>query len=477
MKTGNRIKFPAITPVLAISVSLLSLSGCVTNNFPGSHTLKADKFRQALNTGDTKPSLDFLAAKKDSEDKMLYMMERGRILNLQNQYPPSLQDLNVVVNQFEANDRKALISAGAATDSVQATLYNDTSIEYKGYGYERIFTHVLQALNYLGQNKRDDAMVEVRKIALEEKELTDAHEKEIAKTAQTAKSKNINTNLLEQKFSGVDLIAGKAKSSFSSAYAHYLSGVLMESTGKPADRDFALTSYKLAYEIHPESTLIASDIARLSEPTASETTSRKKSRKTKTEEDVVDTANTGNLVVLYEDNFVAQRTGITIPIPTPQGGAVAVAFPIYTSASIPRVNNLRVTGSGVSLQTTELTNVSALAAKSLKEEVPSMIVRAVIRVAAKYALQDQARRQGGEIAGLIASAYNVLSEQADLRTWLTLPNSCQVARTTVAGGKQTLTLQSGGLTTTTSVDIQPGKTTLVRVANVGQRMLISTYQL
>ncbi|HRF88136.1 MAG TPA: hypothetical protein PK244_05990, partial [Pseudomonadales bacterium] len=255
-----------------------------------------------------------------------------------------------------------------------------------------------------------------------------------------------------------------------------LSGVLMESTGKPADRDFALTSYKLAYEIHPESTLIASDIARLSEPTASETNSRKKTRKTQ-DEDVVDTANAGNLVVLYEDNFVAQRTGITIPIPTPQGGAVAVAFPMYTAASIPRVNNLRVTGSGVSLQTAELTNVSALAAKSLKEEVPSMIVRAVIRVAAKYALQDQARRQGGEIAGLIASAYNVLSEQADLRTWLTLPNSCQVARTTVASGKQTLTLQSGSLTTTATVDIQPGKTTLVRVANVGQRMLISTFQL
>lgn len=89
MKTGNRIKRPAISSVLAVSVSLFSLSGCVTNNFPGSHTLKADKFRQALNTGDTKPSLDFLAAKKDSEDKMLYMMERGRILNLQNQYPPA----------------------------------------------------------------------------------------------------------------------------------------------------------------------------------------------------------------------------------------------------------------------------------------------------------------------------------------------------------------------------------------------------
>ncbi|MBK8675049.1 MAG: hypothetical protein IPN27_01260 [Cellvibrionales bacterium] len=476
MKTGNRIIRPAISSVLTVSVSLFSLSGCVTNNFPGSHTLKADKFRQALNTGDTKPSLDFLAAKKDSEDKMLYMMERGRILNLQNQYPPSLQDLNIVINQFEANDRKALISAGAATDSVQATLYNDTSIEYRGYGYERIFTHVLQAFNYLGQNKRDDAMVEVRKIALEEKELTDAHEKEIAKTAQTAKSKNINTNLLEQKFSGIDLIAGKAKSSFSSAYAHYLSGVLMESTGKPADRDFALTSYKLAYEIHPESTLIASDIARLSEPTASETNSRKKTRKTQ-DEDVVDTANAGNLVVLYEDNFVAQRTGITIPIPTPQGGAVAVAFPMYTAASIPRVNNLRVTGSGVALQTTELTNVSALAAKSLKEEVPAMIVRAVIRVTAKYALQYQAEKELGGAGALVAGLYNVLSEQADLRTWLTLPNSCQVARTTVASGKQTLTLQSGSLTTTATVDIQPGKTTLVRVANVGQRMLISTFQL
>lgn len=445
------------TTILGLS---LAVSGCVTNNFPGSHTAKADKFRQALNTGNTKPALEYLASQKNSEDIMLYMMERGRILNLENQPAASLRDLNTVVDKFEANDRKALISAGAATDSVQATLYNDTSIEYKGYGYERIFTHVHQVFNYLGEGKQDDALVEVRKIALEEKELTDAHEKELAKAEKTAKEKNINTNTLSSKFSGIDLIAGKTKSSFSSAYAHYLSGVLMEASSNPSDKDFALTSYKLAYELHPESTLIHDDIERLSSNTPPS----------------VD-ANKGSLVVLYEDNFVAERTGITIPIPTPGGGAVAVAFPMYTSASVPRVNNLKVSGNGVALQTTELTNVSALAAKSLKEEIPSMVVRAVIRVAAKYALQDQARKKGGELGGLLASAYNVLSEQADLRNWLTLPNSCQVARTSVSAGKQSLSLQSAGVTSKVDVDIKPGKTTIVRVANVGQRMLISAYQL
>lgn len=441
----------------------LSLGGCVTNNFPGSHTAKADKFRQALNAGDTKSAQDYLLSKKESEDNMLYMMELGRIHNLQNQHPQSLDALGIVVEKFEQNDSKALISAGSAADHAQAALVNDTMIEYKGYGFERIFTHVHQVFNYLGEGKHDDALVEVRKIALEEKELTEAHEKEIAKTAEKAKEKNININMLDEKFSGIDLIAGKTKSSFSNAYAHYLSGVLMEATGKASDKEFALTSYKLAFEIHPGSTMIQKDIERLSGKDirqSSEVDSEK-----------------GTLVVLYEDDFVAKRTGITIPIPTASGSAVAVSFPMYTKESVPPVQNLQVSGNGVSVTTGELTNTSALAAKSLKEEIPAMVLRAVIRVAAKYAIQDQAGKQWGDAGKLVAGLYNVASEQADLRNWLTLPNSCQVARVPVVGGKQTLALQSGGINTSVDVDIQPGKTTLVRAVNVGQRLLVNTYQL
>lgn len=458
------------TVAVPATIIALTLSGCVTNNFPGAHPAKAEKFRQALNTGDTAPTLEYLASKKKSEDQMLYMMERGRILSLQGRYPESVSDLDLVVDKFEKNDSKALISAGKSADLVQATLVNDTMIEYKGYGYERIFTHVQQVFNYLGQGKNDDARVEVRKIALEEKQLTQAHEKELEKTEQQAKEKNINTAMLDSNFSGIDLIAGKTKSSFSSAYAHYLSGVLMEASDRLSDKEDALVSYKLAYELRPESELIKSDIERLSGPS-------RKSKKSKTVSAAPD-SDTGDLVVLYEDNFVAERTGITIPIPTPNGSAIAVAFPFYAAASVPSVQNLNVSVSGISLKTSEITNVSALAAKSLKEEIPSMILRGAIRVAAKYAIQDQAGKQWGDVGNLVAGIYNVASEQADLRTWLTLPNSCQIARTRVPSGKQSLSLQSSnGLLSTVSVDIRPGKTTLVRVANVGQKMLVHTYQL
>jgi hypothetical protein len=67
----------------------------------------------------------------------------------------------------------------------------------------------------------------------------------------------------------------------------------------------------------------------------------------------------------------------------------------------------------------------------------------------------------------------VLAEQADLRSWLTLPRSLQVARGVADGGKQEIRIELLGpanevkTTVTQPVEVAAGRLTVVVVRTVG----------
>jgi hypothetical protein len=53
-----------------------------------------------------------------------------------------------------------------------------------------------------------------------------------------------------------------------------------------------------------------------------------------------------------------------------------------------------------------------------------MLVRQTLRAQTKHKMQQQANDQGGAILGLLVGAYNIISENADLRSWLTSAPFC-----------------------------------------------------
>jgi len=120
--------------------------------------------------------------------------------------------------------------------------------------------------------------------------------------------------------------------------------------------------------------------------------------------------------------------------------------------------------------------VQALAVKSLKEKIPGMVVRHLLRSAAKAALQIEARDTAG-IAGMIFSSfYNVISEKADLRSWLTLPRDVQIMRNYLSAGIHHLRIEHKASGAFSDVDVsinQDGKT-ILRVIRVGSVFYITT---
>ncbi|MDP3590049.1 MAG: hypothetical protein Q8R54_05855, partial [Methylobacter sp.] len=84
--------------------------------------------------------------------------------------------------------------------------------------------------------------------------------------------------------------------------------------------------------------------------------------------------------------------------------------------------------------------------------MPGIIVRGILRAAAKTMSQKALMDQGGyaSIAGIALNVANVITESADERTWRTLPATISIARMTMPSGKHDIAIGSSKQ----SIDIQ-----------------------
>ena len=297
----------------------------------------------------------------------------------------------------------------------------------------------------------------------------------------------IKTSLGDQ-YAGLDEVVGKVKNSFQNGAAYFLSGVIYEAL---KDNNNAYISYRQALELNPENKTLQKDVARIAMLDGrSEDISELKTRFGFAEEEIKKTVapeGFGYVVVMYEDNFVAQKQEIKIPIPIlgseavrkgPKSldlqGADFIAFPIYNIAPVPVLPLVVKIGDSVG-ETMPLCSVNALAVKDLKEKALIMATRQVIRFVAKAVAIKIAHDKGGDLGGLAASMAAGATENADLRSWLTLPQDIQVSRLTLPAGENVLSLTAGSCPPCSSkIKVVSGKTTLVRVVGTGVALTVTT---
>jgi hypothetical protein len=133
------------------------------------------------------------------------------------------------------------------------------------------------------------------------------------------------------------------------------------------------------------------------------------------------------------------------------GRVVRVALPQLipqkTSVFVDRVSLIPDKGIPVTVNTELVHNVTALADKALSERMAGITVKAVARAATKFALAEGATRGAqqaagkdaapwvGLLVGLLAKGLAVASEEADKRSWQTLPDEIHLARTWVPPGQ------------------------------------------
>ncbi len=414
---------------------------------------------ESLRQGDPQKAVEFVERAEDSYDEdsyLLYLMDLGMTLHLAGQYEESNRYLE------EADELVAEQYTKRLHDEAAAMLINEGQLPYRGDPYEQVMINVIKALNYALLQNFSEALVEARKID---------------------HRLNILNDSVDQDEYRED------------PFARYLTGVLYEVSG---DLNNAFIAYRKAEEGYR----LASSWSGVALP---DTLKRDLLRVTKalhfhtehqhyrkTFPQIPDFEGTSSVkaqifMVSYngrgpikEDVFLdvplnyealqlaainkyglgggTRRTrGRDAILYGFQGQIVRVALPqLVTHQSQVAYSTVRAeqTGSQYETMTERVYDVGATAKKNLDDRFPTLIVRAAARGALKYGAA-QGIGQGvrgsmngndaqlvGALATAIATMMVIASEEADIRSWQTLPGEIQIGRLWLPPGDYAVTVET-----------------------------------
>ena len=417
--------------------------------------------------------------------RVLYGMDRGMTLQLVGDY----QQSNTVLELAE-EELDRLYTRKIRTEAL-AFMTNDTALPYEGDPYEQVLINVLKALNYAVLGAWQDALVEARRIDHRLNVLSDRTQERNAYRDD--------------------------------GFARYLSGILYECTG---DVNNAFIAYRKAYEIFDATrawshTVVPSqlmqDLLRTAEAMhfSQELTEYKSvfpgtrwethqalqqlaqvvvisynGRAPRKEDQFLDlpiSLGALQLVLLNrgfsQTNRQSNRAMDTVLYGL-NGRVVRVAVPRLipqkTHVPIDRVNLIPDDGTEVRVNTELVHNVTALAEKTLSARMAGITAKALARAATKFAFAEGVTRGAqhaagkdaapwvGLLVGLLTKGLAVASEEADTRSWQTLPDEIHLARVWVPPGRYQVQREPiGGLhapltsETMRTLSLGPGETTVL----------------
>jgi hypothetical protein len=449
-----------------VVVAVVLLGGCASASLFKPYPLQMQPIKQQVEQRQYAKAQRALDKYRNDPDKILYLMERGRVAQLGSDRAASIEDFRQAIKAIEVNREKARFTLSGSLATGSALLLNDNAIPYQSDGYERVLLHQFQALNYLFSGDVEAALVEVRRANLEQSEALEAHAKEAAAAEEKGRQYLGQNRSFTDKFAAMNDVANRVKNSFQNAYTFYTSGVIYEIAGNAND---AYIDYKKALEIFPGNPYVQRDVLRLASKLGmKDDLQHYQSRFGIKPESAQRGA--GDVVVLFENGFVPAKVETGVPIFVGQH-VQKIAFPIYLARWWAPTALTVSTGEGQSLgETRPIADVQAMAVKALQEELPLMLVRQILRVVAKRKMSERAGDAAGPLGQFAVDVFNIVSENADRRSWLTLPAHAQILRRSLPAGEYQLRLNNGGVLGTIKVKVVAGRQTVVRVVATGRTL-------
>jgi hypothetical protein len=386
------------------------------------YSVQTLNFRQAFLSGQPTSALQYLEEQRSNKlDRALYELNKGMLLHMTGDFSGSNEWLE------KAKDRMRQLDAASITENLTALTVNEATRSYAGQPYEQLSLYAYKALNYLLLGKPDDARVEVLQADVRLREWESA---------------------------------GELRAFEASAFVRYVSGLVFEMS---REWDDAVIAYGKAYNVYKKTnsnvpTQLQRDLLRLTEFRGRSDEHKKylkefrgtqwesmKARKDKAE-----------LVVFLHHGAVSVIQEHMVFNYSPElNHQVQIAVPYYA----PRSDFVPQTGimlSGAMQQAELLQDVDGLARKDLDARMGGITLRAVARMVLKKKISKEAGKEDG-FAGFIANVAGILTERADTRSWITLPESIHLLRLSLPPGEhavgfaglqteRVLPLEAGGVT-------------------------------
>ncbi len=393
----------------------------------------------AFEQGDFDAALIELDADGKGQAKLPYLFERGLIAHYGDQFDESNRTFELA--EITSDD---LYTKSISREAV-SLVTSDNLRSYAGTQYERLMIHYYRAFNYVYLDMPDDALVECRKASNLLQYYADADE--------------------NYEFVGAAFIA-------------YLSAILYEWAGDWNDAFIAYRWAERAYRQYEEVLGIpfpqdvGKSLVRLARQLGfQEEFERYAAIYGEPPENIPDS---GELILLYETGFAPFKIeeNIVFPIlkvdPIFQEDAdrdekkvreysrtlmrrrnkryreveieylLRVAIPAYRS-NRPSIVGIDAATSYGGVSGVLVEDIEAAAMKTFESELPTIMLRTVVRGVLKY-LGFRRANQEGEIVGRLVNLLNVVTESADTRSWQTLPNQIFLVRLRLPAGTHNVTL-------------------------------------
>ncbi len=423
MKSGLNTLMYKFCLLLLVS---LFMSGCAT------YGQKAGSTRDNLLAGQVGIALAAVEAEDKDQEEVLASMNKGVLRRMVGDYSGSNQVLEVAKQQIED------LYGISITDQLGAVTVNDTLRAYTGDRYEQVLLHAYMAMNYIQMDDLDAARVEILQADVKMQEWGEAPEED--------------------------------------PFVRYFSGMIYEALG---ESDQAVVAYRRASEIYKATVdkqslavpqVLKADLLRglANEGLWDEYKRLKKDFGMKNFKPTKLGNGFGEVIVILHNGLAPVRSSNTIA--TASGADVVdlvkIALPVYLNS--PRqLYKARLVANGKSVNLETVENIDSLARSALDSDMPAITARAIARAIIKHTTQKEAQEQGGSLAGFLMTITNIVTEQADTRSWSTLPQEIQLARLVLPKGTQNVQIEmfngAGVLvdTISQSVNVQSGERSFI----------------
>lgn len=450
---------------LLIFSLILSFSACTSIGFTDLFSDYAEQLKNARNAqlrGDFKAAATMIVEPKANQNNYtLNLLEKARLHYLANDWAQSQKDFTLVSNELDAEATKAKLRLSSGVSNIAALVSSDNAIAYQVPPYEQTMLYSYQALNYLFLGQLEGALVEVRRANLVQENALKQNQQHLSK-----QEANFDQNSLNQAYPSMSAMIGDIKNGFQNAYTFYLSALLYEAALQPND---AYIDYKRALEIYPNNHYLQQDVLRLATKLNMTNDLALFSNKYGAYQATKITGG-GELVILLEYGAINPKQEVSVNLPIYSGfnqpRFFSFALPAY-KGTLTRYPPLRINVAGQTFTSEQIVRLQSLASKQLQEQMPGLVTRQALRLVAKEKLRSTMSKQGGDLGNILAVIYNVSSEQADTRSWLTLPDEVQILRLSLPAGKQQIDFNFGDNKQLIEVDIQANRISLLNMTTIG----------
>lgn len=427
--TSSRSSNPLPSARRAVFAVVLSLSAPACATYPQRTELAYAEFER----GHLSQAYDAYTSRKTTGSEFLSGAEAGTVALADGRWDDAVQQFERAMSVVEDVENEALLAPGNLEDWLLTWTLSEGAERYVGEGYERALVHACSAAARLARGDLDGARVETKRAnALLESEEA----------------------LYKKEYRAGGL-------------GHFLSAVVYELDGKP---DEAYIDYARMEAKGVGAALASHALVRLARDLGRSEELARWTEKYGAEDGVV--SESASVIVIAGVGEGPYKQEITLPIPTSDG---LLQWSVPTYERRPQCVGdleLSVAGGDRSVRTVVIEDIGSVAKENLDDRILLLSAKSAVRAVLKRELTKQLEDEVGVFGRIAGDLFTLFTERADLRSWLTLPDTWQAARAFVPPGEHRLRLEARGGESVDlgTFELAPRETVFVMARTIGTRV-------